>query len=165
MLKSKIFKKYSLLQNSFFWSNLPYVSMNYTFLGWYSAMVQVAMLANCSFAWFCSSICQSVSNKNKSYLLFRNEIDNILHYISKLNCSFADITNILLHYEILRYMPILPTMKSWKLYHFICTYLYIFYKLNEQCRVHTYLIEKKINHLFIKNIQINDLFKKANKNT
>ena len=65
------------------------------------------MLANCSFAWFCSSICQSVSNKNKSYLLFRNEIDNILHYISKLNCSFADITNILLHYEILRYISVL----------------------------------------------------------
>ena len=86
---------------------------------------QLTMLANCSFAWFCSSICQSVSNKNKSYLLFRNEIDNILHYISKLNCSFADITNILLHYEILRYMPILSTMKSWNLYHFICTYLLI----------------------------------------
>ena len=83
---------------------------------------QLTMLANCSFAWFCSSICQSVSNKNKSYLLFRNEIDNILHYISKLNCSFADITNILLHYEILRYMPILPTMKLWKSYHFIWMY-------------------------------------------
>ena len=126
--KIKDFQKiFSPSEFFFFWSHLPYVSMNYTFLGWYSAMVQVAMLANCSFAWFCSSICQSVSNKNKSYLLFRNEIDNILHYISKLNCSFADITNILLHYEILRYMPILSTMKSWKLYHFICTYFIAFF--------------------------------------
>ena len=109
----------------FFWSNLLYGSTNHNFLGWYSPMVQVGMLANCSFAWFCSSIRKSVSNKNKSYLLFRNEIDNILHYISKLNCSFADITNILLHYEILRYIPILSTMKSWNLYHFIYTYLLI----------------------------------------
>ena len=31
-------------------------------------------------------------------------------------------------------------------------------------KVHTYLIEKKINYLlFIENIQINELFKKANK--
>ena len=122
LAKIKDFQKIFPPSEFFFGSNLLYVSTNYTFLGWYSAMVQVAMLANVRLLGFAL---QFVSNKNKSYLLFWNEIDNILHYISKLNCSFADITNILLHYEILRYMPILPTMKSWKLYHFICSYLLI----------------------------------------